>query len=69
MLKQWARDPLVQFLAIGALLFVLFEWRGAGPVSRRIVITPGQLDALTAGFARTWQRPPSEEELKSLIDE
>lgn len=63
----WWREPLVHFLAIGAILFVVFEWRG--PASHRIVITPGQVDALAAGFARTWQRPPSEEELKGLIDE
>jgi hypothetical protein len=69
MLTRWGREPLVQFLAIGAVLFLLFEWRGAGPASRRIVITPGQVDALAAGFARTWQRPPDEEELKGLIDE
>jgi hypothetical protein len=69
MLKCWGREPLVQFLAIGALLFFGFEWLGSGPASRRIVITPGQVDALAAGFARTWQRPPSEEELKGLIDE
>ena len=42
---------------------------GSGPASRRIVITPGQVDALAAGFARTWQRPPTEEDLKGLIDE
>ena len=69
MLTHWGREPLVQFLAIGALLFLLFEWRGSGPASRRIVITPGQLDALAAGFARTWQRPPTEQEIKGLIDE
>jgi hypothetical protein len=69
MLKRWGREPLVHFLAIGALLFFVFEWRGAGPASRRIVITPGQVDTLAAGFARTWQRPPSEQEIKGLIDE
>jgi hypothetical protein len=69
MLKRWGREPLVHFLAIGALLFLVFEWRGAGPASRRIVITPGQVDTLAAGFARTWQRSPTEQEIKGLIDE
>ncbi|HXW07804.1 MAG TPA: peptidylprolyl isomerase [Vicinamibacterales bacterium] len=69
MSTSWLREPLVHFLAIGALLFVIFEWRGAGPASRRIVITPGQVEAMAAGFARTWQREPTEEELKGLIDE
>ena len=70
MIARWLREPLVHFVVIGALLFVVFEWRGgAGPGSRRIVITAGQVDALAAGFARTWQRDPTEDELKGLVDE
>ena len=64
------REPLVHFLVLGALLFLAFQWRGAdGPGSNRIVLTPGQIEALAAGFARTWQRPPTDEELKGLIDD
>ena len=45
-------------------------WRGGGGLgSHRIVITPGQIDLIIAGFARTWQRPPTEEELKAMVDE
>jgi hypothetical protein len=65
------REPLVHFLALGALLFVWFDWKGgsAGPASTRIVVTSGQVQHLAAGYARTWQRPPSEAELKGLLDE
>ena len=64
------REPLVHFLALGALLFLVFQWwGGGGPGSSRIVITPGQIDALVVGFTRTWQRPPTERELKGLIDD
>jgi hypothetical protein len=69
MIVRWLREPLVHFVAIGTLLFIVFEWRGAGPASRRIVITPGQVEALAAGFARTWQREPTADELKGLVDE
>ena len=66
--RLW-REPLAQFLAIGALLFLVVSWRG-GPVgSSRIVITPGQLDTMSATFERTWQRPPSARELKGLVDD
>ena len=69
-LVRWLREPLVHFLAIGALLFLVFNWRGGGgPGSTRIVITPGQIDSMIAGFGRTWQRPPTEEELKGLVDD
>jgi len=68
--RGWVREPLVQFMAIGLLLFLFFAWHGDnGPNSNRIVITQGQIDALAAGFAGVWQRPPTGPELKSLIDD
>lgn len=66
---RWWHEPLVHFLVIGALLFVVFAWLGDGRGSSRIVITPGQIDTITANFARTWQRPPTEPELKGQLDE
>jgi len=68
MIRRWLREPLVHFLALGALLFLASQWRGGG-ASSRIVITSGQIDSLTAGFTRTWQRAPTEGELKGLVDD
>jgi hypothetical protein len=71
LLKRIFREPLVGFLLAGALLFLVVQWQGGsgGPGSNRIVITPGLVDHLASGFAGTWQRPPSEAELKGLIDD
>jgi len=41
----------------------------AGQPSGKIVVTPGQVDHLKAQFTRTWQQPPTEMEVKGLIDE
>ena len=69
-MRAWLREPLVHFLAIGSLLFVGFQWSGGSrPGSRRIVITPGQIDSIAAGFQRTWMRPPTDAELKAQLDE
>ena len=70
-MKKIFREPLVQFLLLGALLFVWFEWKGggSGPGSTRISITPGLVEHLASGFAKTWQRPPTDAELKGLIDD
>ena len=70
-LSRIAREPLVHFLVLGALLFVYFEivGRDAGPDSRRIVISGAQVEHLAASFARTWQRPPTVDELKGLVDD
>lgn len=61
----------MHFLILGALLFLYSEWKGgsAGPGGTRISITPGLVEHLAAGFARTWQRPPTDAELKGLVDE
>lgn len=69
-MKSFLREPLVHFLALGAALFLYFQWSGgAGAGSGRIVLTPGQIDHLAAGFAKVWQRPPTEGELKGLVDD
>lgn len=63
------REPLFHFLLLGAAIFLIH-----GLVSRHsaakpgeIVVTQGKVENLVTGFTRTWQRPPSEEELQGLI--
>ncbi len=69
-MKRLIREPLVHFLLLGALLFGWSAWQGGGTAgSNRIVVTPGVVDYLAAGFHRTWKRAPSDIELKGLIDE
>jgi len=70
-MRSFLREPLVLFLLLGGLLFLLFAWRGGGTSfrSNRIVITPGLIQHLSSGFMRTWQRAPTQAELKALIDE
>jgi len=63
------REPLVHFLLIGAALFLLFEWGGGGGGERRIVIPRGQIEHLAQSFEIVWLRPPTEEELKGLLDD
>jgi len=69
-MRALLREPLLHFLFIGALLFLLFEVfdNPAGPQSSRIVITNGQIEFLKARFAKTWQRQPTENELQELIN-
>ncbi|MGL4964892.1 MAG: peptidyl-prolyl cis-trans isomerase [Inquilinus sp.] len=64
------REPLIHFLAIGATLFGAYFWFAADRAdSNRIVITPGQVDALIAIYTRTWQHPPDDAELKAQLDD
>ena len=68
-LKRILKEPLLHFVLLGALIFAAY-----GLVSKRssvepgeIVITQGLIEHLATGFARTWQRPPTENELAGLV--
>jgi hypothetical protein len=66
------REPLLQFLLLGAVLFGLygiFGKRDEAEPPAKIVISAGRIANLADGFARTWRRSPTEEELRGLIDE
>jgi len=63
------REPLVHFLILGALLFVAFNLlnRHTSADTKKIVVTPGEIENLENTFARAHQRPPDEEELTGLV--
>ena len=70
-MKKLLKDPLLHFLLIGAALFLVFGLikSPAGIYENRIIITSGDIEALQANFARTWQRPPTESEVSGLIED
>ena len=63
------REPLVQFLVGGFVVFLFFMVRGndVDPASRMISIDALQVERLTAGWTQTWRRPPSQVEIDGLI--
>ncbi|MGH8520761.1 MAG: peptidyl-prolyl cis-trans isomerase [Gammaproteobacteria bacterium] len=68
-MKKFLREPLVHFLLLGAGLFVAFGLEGerTGGEPGEILATRGRIESLALGFARTWQRPPTDRELEGLI--
>lgn len=70
-MRRLFREPLVHFLALGAVLFGVGLLRGeiAEPTVNRIAITPGVVERLIEGFRLTWQRPPTEDEFRGLVEE
>ena len=69
--KRALAQPLLHFLAVGALIFGLSDLLGEDSAGdeRRIVIAPEWIEQLATGFAKQWRRPPNPEELQGLIDE
>ena len=70
MLKSLLREPLVQFLLLGAALFAIDAWlRPTAPAATsEIVVGEARIRNLAQNFARTWQRPPTREELDGLVE-
>ena len=65
------REPLLHFLIGGVALFALYAWLApeAEAPPGRIVVSAEQIQRLGTSFARTWLRPPSDQELQGLIDD
>ncbi len=69
-MKRILREPLFHFLLLGAGLFYAYgamQKPVAGGGAGEIVVTMGQVENLAATFAKTWQRPPTPQELAGLV--
>lgn len=65
------REPLIQFLVLGAALFGFFHLvdKKKAEAHERIVVSSARIDNLADGFERTWRRAPSKDELQGLVDD
>ena len=71
MIVRLLREPLLQFLALGAMLFALYGLAGkrSAEAPEKIVVSASRVANLGDGFARTWRRLPNEQELQGLIED
>ena len=69
-MRKLLREPLIHFLILGSILFLVFDLTAETdqPGERRIVVTPEQVEQLSAQFSRTWLRPPTPGELDGLVE-
>ncbi len=72
-LKRWLREPLLQFLFIGLMLFAVNGYiqrgRPGGEPSKQINITVDDVRQLDAYFESQWHRPPTTEEFTALVED
>jgi len=63
------REPLLHFLLLGAVIFAVFSFMSRHKTDKpgEIVVTQGTVENIATGFTRTWQRPPTKEELQGLV--
>jgi hypothetical protein len=76
--EKIVQEPLFHFLLIGAALFLLFNWRGkpaqatggpGGAPSAQILISRDAVARIKEQFVKTWQRAPTVEEEKNLVED
>ena len=60
------REPLVHFIALGALVFALFG-NATSADERRIVIDAARVERLAGQYAQAFRRAPGADELDALI--
>jgi hypothetical protein len=70
-LPQFLREPLIQFLALGGILFLVYAVLEPGEEAppEQILIDAATIDSLEAAFQATWNRPPTAAERQGLIDD
>ncbi len=67
-----ARSPLLHFLVIGAVIYLLYgitdsETTSVSPGT--ITVTTGDIEWLESSWQKRWSRPPTPDERKGLIDQ
>jgi hypothetical protein len=70
-LRKLIREPLFHFLLLGTVIFLLAGRVRSGSVGSgdRIVVTQSAIESIVVGFSRTWMRPPTQEEMKGLVND
>jgi hypothetical protein len=66
--QRWVKEPLLHFLALGALVFFVYGIVAKEEVDENeIFVSRGQQENLVNTFSRTWQRLPTPQEYQGLL--
>ncbi|MBW2573770.1 MAG: peptidyl-prolyl cis-trans isomerase, partial [Deltaproteobacteria bacterium] len=70
-MKKWCKEPLLHFLVVGVVIFVLFSIvnKDEDTLSdNKIVVSSAEIERLGYNWSKKWNRPPTETELQGLIE-
>jgi peptidyl-prolyl cis-trans isomerase C len=72
MLRRLSREPLLHFLLIGLVLFIVYDRLHPGPEnkseSNRIVLTPEDFAQLGVTWLAQGRAPPTPAQMQSLVE-
>jgi hypothetical protein len=70
--RRWLREPLLHFLALGLVLFVVYRVLNPAPEadrpSDRIELTPDDMVQMSVAWLAQGRAPPTPEQMRSLIE-
>jgi len=69
-LSKLFKEPLVQFLLIGACIYAAYALLGTpddAAAEQTVYISEARIDSLSIAWEKRWNRPPTEEELVGLV--
>jgi hypothetical protein len=67
---KFFKEPLVQFLLIGACIYAAYALLGTPSQEQSdqtVVISEARIDSLSIAWEKRWNRPPTEDELTGLV--
>lgn len=68
MMKQLLKEPLLHFIGLGLLIFIVYGLTAKGETDENtIVFDSDDLNSLLGKWELQWKRPPTPEELSNLI--
>jgi peptidyl-prolyl cis-trans isomerase C len=68
---KWLKEPLVLFILLGAALTLVYSVASgafATDESKTVAMDASEIELLAANWERQWQRSPTEEELRGLVE-
>ncbi len=73
-LVKWAKQPVVQFLLIGLLMFLvntfIIEAKGSDNEDEyKVYLTSGEVNSMQEMWTSQWSRPPTKMELQGMINQ
>lgn len=70
-LRNLAKEPLIQFLLIGACIYGAYAWFGTPDedvTDNTIIVDAARIDSFIGQWQRRWNRPPTRRELDGVIN-
>lgn len=68
MINKIIKEPLVHFLLLGWLIFVVYQWRQGPEMGDTVEVSAQTVTTLANQYRKTWMREPTRQELQQAVD-